>query len=119
MFINNNVSFGVVHFANAYASLGKFGHLRVRSLVWEARAFVLVQLRTALWSSINQISYQCMDLLVFKCWSFGIWLSKTLIINEGRTYAFYRHQSEHFTNLKTMFIEFYDDTSITETKAVI
>ena len=29
-------------FANAYASLGKFGHLRVRSLVWEARAFVLV-----------------------------------------------------------------------------
>ena len=29
-------------FVNAYASLGKFGHLRVRSLVWEARAFVLV-----------------------------------------------------------------------------
>ena len=29
-------------FANAYASLGKFEHLRVRSLVWEARAFVLV-----------------------------------------------------------------------------
>ena len=31
--INNNVSFGMVLFANAYASLGKFGHLRVRSLV--------------------------------------------------------------------------------------
>ena len=35
-------------FANAYASLGKFGHLRVRSLVWEARAFVLVLI------SVNQ-----------------------------------------------------------------
>ena len=32
-------------FANAYASLGKFGHLRVRSLVWEARAFVLVRVK--------------------------------------------------------------------------
>ena len=30
-------------FANAYASLGMFGHLRVRSLVWEARAFVQVR----------------------------------------------------------------------------
>ena len=32
-------------FAIAYASLGKFGHLRVRSLVWEAREFVLVQVK--------------------------------------------------------------------------
>ena len=34
-------------FTNAYASLGKFRHLRVRSLVWEARAFVLVHNKEA------------------------------------------------------------------------
>ena len=31
-------------FANAYVSLGRFGHLRVRSLVWEARAFALTSI---------------------------------------------------------------------------
>ena len=39
---------------------------------------------------------------------------KTLIINEVLTYAFGKHQSGRFTDL-----EFYDDTSITEAKAVI
>ena len=44
---------------------------------------------------------------------------KTLIINEVLTYAFDRHQSGHYTDLKTRLIEFYDDTSITEAKSVI
>ena len=50
MFINNNVSLNLVLFlqmrTRVWESLGMFGHLRVRSLVWEARAFVLVQKRT-------------------------------------------------------------------------
>ena len=40
-------------FANAYASLGKFGHLRVRSLVWEARAFVLVRILCSRFVSVG------------------------------------------------------------------
>ena len=60
--------------------------------------------------------YALKGILVQEFWNMAV---KTLIINHVLNYAFDKHQSGHFTDLKTRLIEFYDDTSITEAKAVI
>ena len=59
-----------------------------------------------------------MDFLVFECWNLE-YGCQNVNHQRGAYYAFDGHQSGHFTDLKTKLIEFYDDTSITEAKAVI